>query len=172
MTQNEIDDFIKYYRRYYTLKHYKDLAEALGDEFGKIPLSYMKAALRKWSRTEKGQFQPTMLELKEMLWRIKLVAIAKLFDSDQNEKYNAEKFSTHEYIEPDPVFNQIYKPEDIAKLSAEERDELINGSWIIHDTLKPVLSAAEKQAYIETISILNIGLDGFNEQYEAKYEQR
>lgn len=171
MTQNEIDDFIKYFRRYYTLKNTKDLAEALADEFAKIPLQYMKAALRKWSKTEKGQFQPTVFELKEMLWRIKLVAIAKLFDSDQNEIYNAEKFSTQEYIEPDAVFNQIYSPEDIANLSAEERDELINGSWIIHDTLKPVLSAAEKRAYIKTISILNIGLEGFNEQYEAKYER-
>lgn len=150
MNKEEIIELFHFYKRYYNKADYKLFVEIFEDEFSDIPTDLMKMALKKWLTSSKARYQPTIIELKELLWRIKMISVAKLFDSDLNEKWNEENYST-----------RVYAP-DLSGLINETEDE----KWIVNDKLKPVLTPEEKANLTNIVSVLNIGLRGFNEEYE------
>lgn len=150
MNYAESAEFVDYYKRYYKVKNPSVLCRVVQEEFSYIPLELMIKALRWWTNRPKGMFEPTVLELRDALWRMKIVAIARLFDSDQNEKWNKEHigqtfFSDNELI-----------------------NEEIEDKWttFTDEDRKPTLPEEEKVKLTKIISTLEIGLRGFNKQYE------
>lgn len=148
MNEEEIFEFYQYYKRFYFAGDVKSFLNVFGEEFKGIPLDIMKQALQRWSRRPKGSNPPTVFELKDTLWRMKLVAMARLFESDQNEQWNQEYFGTRHYSP--------------AELINETEDE----KWAIYDEMKPVLSEDQKIKLTAAIAKIKAGLKGFNEQYE------
>ena len=148
MNREEIKDFYQIYSRYYIGGKYSVFEAVFIDEFGDVPFYLMRAALNKWTSTSKGAFPPKVMELKEILWRIKLIAQGKLFDSNYNEEWNAIHYGTSKFSPAD--------------LISETEDE----KWVKYDKVRPVLSAEEKSQLASIVAELNRGLRGFNSQYE------
>ena len=148
MNNKEVFQFYKHYIHFYNNTSFEEFSEIYTEELGDIPLYLMKAALKKWRTKAKGAFPPSVYELKEILWRIKLIAQSKLFDSNYNEEWNAIHYGTSKYSPAD--------------LISETEDE----KWVKYDKARPVLSAEEKSQLATIVAELNRGLRGFNSQYE------
>lgn len=159
MNSTEIGQLFRFYRRYYTAGSFDDFRETIEDEFSKIPAEIYKAALKKWIKSKKGKFPPTVLELKDNIWKIKILLESEIEQSQKNHEWNEKYYGKTEVIhsEADEVMLMFgggseFDSEDVV---------------VMHDTKKPELSPAEMEYYTRLYEVLVDGLRGHNEEFES-----
>lgn len=146
MNKKEALDFYGLYRSFYAVSCSKfHFIESYSTEFSTIPYNLILAAFKNWQKFYKGCYPPTLMEIKDRLWRMKLIAGAKLRDDAYNRAWN----------------------EKMAGLSVEYFDDVLGYTVAFTREARPVLPD-EKIKEIEAIyETLEKGLNGFNKSYEG-----
>lgn len=145
MTRNEAEEFYQLYRFSYVVTIGKKFfIDSYVNEFPTIPLNIIIAAFNHWKKSDKSTFPPTLMEIKEQLWRIKLVASANLFDDDLNRKYN----------------------EELAGTTVDYYDEILGSRTTYTHKFKEILTKEEREELQTVINTIVKDLGAFNTQYE------
>lgn len=148
MNRVEVEKFYDLYRSYYFAAGKRQLfINSYLDEFPTIPYYVMVAAFKNWQKSFKGCYPPTLMEIKERLWKIKLIAMNKLLNDQEAKEFN----------------------ETVAGSHVDYYDDLLEQQVEFTYDRRPRLSEAQQSDLDNLIEIIVSDLGDFNKQLEGGF---